>query len=120
MSNIKGLPKHLGGHGNVTHIDIGLLSFAINQLKCKSMLDIGCGPGGMKQVANSMNIDWYGVDGDTTVIENTDYSLVHDFTLGEATLDKTFDLIWCTEFLEHVEEKYVPNYMPLFEKGKIG
>jgi len=51
-----------------------------------------------------MGIDWYGVDGDKTVIENTDYSLVHDFTLGEATLDKTFDLVWCTEFLEHVEE----------------
>ena len=33
--------------------------------------------------------------------------------------DKTFDLIWCTEFLEHVEEKYVPNYMPLFEKGNM-
>ena len=52
-------------------------------------------------------------------IQNTDYSLVHDFTLGEAKIDKTFDLIWCTEFLEHVEEKYVPNYMPLFELGKM-
>ena len=77
------------------------------------------GPGGMKEVANGMGIDWYGVDGDITVIQNTDYSLVHDFTLGEAKIDKTFDLIWCTEFLEHVEEKYVPNYMPLFELGKI-
>ena len=54
-----------------------------------------------------MGIDWYGVDGDTTVIENTDYSLVHDFTLGEIKIEKTFDLIYRTEFLEHVEEKYI-------------
>ena len=47
----------------------------------------------MKEVVNGMGIDWYGVDGDTTVIQNTDYSLVHDFTLGEAKIEKTFDLI---------------------------
>ena len=44
------------------------------------------------------------IDGDVTVIENTDYSLVHDFTLGEFKIDKTFDLVYRTEFLEHVEE----------------
>ena len=47
MSNIKGLPKHLGGHGNVTHIDTGLIEFARDELGCKSILDIGCGPGGI-------------------------------------------------------------------------
>ena len=83
------------------------------------MLDIGCGPGGMRDIANSHNIFWYGVDGDSTVIENTDYSLVHDFTLGEAKLEKSFDLVWCTEFLEHVEEKYIHNYMPLFKLGNL-
>jgi len=73
----------------------------------------------MRDIANSHNIFWYGVDGDSSVIQNTDYSLVHDFTLGEAKLDKTFDLVWCTEFLEHVEEKYIPNYMPLFKLGHL-
>ena len=112
-------PEHLGGHLNKTNIDGPLLSYIKERFKVKSMLDIGCGPGGMKEVANNMNIDWYGIDGDPAVIEDTEYSLVHDFTLGETKIDKTFDLIWCTEFLEHVEEKYIPNYMPLFELGKI-
>ena len=121
-------PKHLGGHLNRTNTDEHLLRYIKDRFKVETMgykghvetmLDIGCGPGGMKKIANDMGIDWYGVDGDATVIENTDYSLVHDFTLGEAKIDKTFDLIWCTEFLEHVEEKYVPNYMPLFELGKM-
>ena len=116
MSNT---PKHLGGHLNRTNTDVSLLKYIQERFNITSMLDIGCGPGGMKEIANDMGIDWYGVDGDANVIENTDYSLVHDFTLGEATIDKTFDLIWCTEFLEHVEEKYVPNYMPLFELGKM-
>ena len=112
-------PEHLGGHLNRTNTDEPLLRYVKERFKVETMLDIGCGPGGMKEVANGMGIDWYGVDGDTTVIQNTDYSLVNDFTLGEAKIEKTFDLIWCTEFLEHVEEKYVPNYMPLFEKGKM-
>jgi len=112
-------PEHLGGHLGKTNTDINLLKYIKERFKVTSMLDIGCGPGGMKKVANSIDIDWYGVDGDATVIENTDHSLVHDFTLGEAKLDKTFDLVWCTEFLEHVEEKYVPNYMPLFQKGTM-
>ena len=112
-------PEHLGGHLNRTNTDEPLLRYVKDRFKIETMLDIGCGPGGMKEIANGMGIDWYGVDGDTTVIENTDYSLVHDFTFGEAKIDKTFDLIWCTEFLEHIEEKYVPNYMPLFEKGKM-
>ena len=43
----------------------------------------------MKEV-NGMGINWYGVDGDTNVIQNTDYSLVHDFTLGEIKDRKDF------------------------------
>ena len=112
-------PEHLGGHLNRTNTDEPLLRYVKERFKVESMLDIGCGPGGMKEIANGIGINWYGVDGDKTVIENTEYSLVHDFTLGQADLTKEFDLIWCTEFLEHVEEKYIPNYMPLFELGKI-
>ena len=42
MSN---LPSHLGGHKSRTHIDVGVLKFARDKLKVKSMLDIGCGTG---------------------------------------------------------------------------
>ena len=85
-------PEHLGGHLNRTNTDEPLLRYVKERFKVESMLDIGCGPGGMKEVANNMGIDWYGVDGDKIVIEDTDYSLVHDFTLGQADLTKEFDL----------------------------
>ena len=57
-------PEHLGGHLNRTNTDESLLKYVKERFKVKSMLDIGCGPGGMKEVANGMGIDWYGVDGD--------------------------------------------------------
>ena len=113
------IPEHLGGHLNRTNTDEPLLKHIKDRFNIRSMLDIGCGPGGMKEVANNMGIDWYGIDGDSSVLTNTDHSLVHDFTLGEAPMVKSFDLIWCTEFLEHVEEKYIPNYMPLFKLGHL-
>ena len=73
------------------------------------------GPWWYERSSNGMGIDWYGVDGDTGISyrrNELDYSLVHDFTLGEAKIEKTFDLIWCVKILEHVEEKYVDqNYM---------
>lgn len=42
---------HLGGHGFKTHLDHGLLNFFKNEFNCKSLLDIGCGPGGMVKLA---------------------------------------------------------------------
>ena len=51
-------PEHLGGHLNKTNIDGPLLSYIKERFKVKSMLDIGCGPGGMKEVDINMNIDW--------------------------------------------------------------
>ena len=51
-------------------IDEPLLKYIKERFNTTSMLDIGCGSGGMKEVVNNMDIDWYGVDGDVTVIEN--------------------------------------------------
>ena len=57
------LEEHLGGHQGKTHTDEGTLNWAIHYLDVKSMLDIGCGPGGMVELANSMGVDAFGVDG---------------------------------------------------------
>ena len=71
MNTIK-VPDHLGGHLNRTNTDEPLLIHVKNKFNIKSMLDIGCGPGGMREVANRNNIEWFGVDGDPTIIKNTD------------------------------------------------
>ena len=44
--------------------------------------------------------------------------ILHDFTTGpcRAFDHQMFDLGWSVEFLEHVEEQYIPNFMDLFQK----
>jgi SAM-dependent methyltransferase len=112
---------HLGGHGGVTHTDVGVLSLIKGKYDIKSMLDIGCGPGGMMEIAWSLDIYSEGIDGDYTVDRGdriSPFVTIHDFTKGPSPVDKRFDLIWSVEFLEHVEEKYMDNYMKDFQLGK--
>jgi len=115
MSN---LPIHLGGHKGRTHIDVGLLKFARDKLKVKSMLDLGCGPGGQVYEAQKLGLTVLGVDGDFTLLrEQPELFVTHDFTKGKLEVD-SYDMIWCCEFVEHINEKYVDNWMSLTQKGK--
>jgi len=107
---------HLGGHYEFTSMFMEELDFLKHKLNIKSMLDIGCGLGGMVEFANFIDIYSVGVDGDPTLQEKP-YVIKHDFNDGELKLDDKFDLVYSIEFLEHVYEVYQPNYMPLFQKG---
>jgi SAM-dependent methyltransferase len=106
------LPKYLGGHLNKTHLDQGTLNYVIEHYHIKSFLDVGCGPGGMVELANSKGLDCLGVDGDFTLkrFDNTKF-IIHDYTSGPLSLDKNYDFCWSCEFVEHVEEKFIDNFM---------
>lgn len=113
------LEEHLGGHAGYTHLDEGALDFVKDILKVKSMLDIGCGPGGMVQLANEKKINAIGIDGDYTLDRYDDSKfIIHDYTKGpiKKMKPKQFDLGWSVEFVEHVYEEYIPNYMPSFQR----
>lgn len=112
------LPKHLGGHQNITNVDTKILPYIVNKYRIKNMVDIGCGPGGMCNVANSLNISWTGVDGDFT-LKNKANIIIHDFSVEKLDIKQKFDLAWSSEFLEHVDEKYIDNYMPVFASANI-
>ena len=114
------LPEHLGGGERRCHNDRGALRFAIKHWDVKSMLDIGCGRACVvKDAIDIHQIDALGVDGDPGTLhgewnfERPDVPfLLHDYTTGPAPLeDREFDLCWSVEFLEHVEEKYMGNWM---------
>ena len=116
------LPEHLGRHKNITHLDEGALDHMIRILNVKSMLDIGCGPGGMVKLAKSKGLDAYGIDGDFSVERDKEIESnikIHDYEVGPSDFDKQVDLIWSVEFLEHVWEKYQKNYMKDFQRGKF-
>jgi SAM-dependent methyltransferase len=122
MSEINKLPDHLGGHGNKTHLDEGTLNFVKKLFNVKTMLDIGCGPGGMIKLAREKGIEAYGIDGDFEVNRsdiNSDWVTIHDYEKGPSPFNKDVDLIWSCEFVEHVYEEFLPNFMKDFQRGKI-
>ena len=114
---MKKLPGHLGGHGWKTHLDHGLIDHMIKKYQPKSCLDIGCGPGGMVELLNDKDIHCFGIDGDFLLVrQHPEKFLLHDFTTGVATLDQDYDWAYSCEFLEHVEEQYIKNFMPAFQR----
>lgn len=115
-------PEHLGGGEMRCHTDYGALSWLQDELGVTSMYDIGCGRGGQVQEALSLGINAIGVDGDTWGSGKFWGDLpivVHDYTKGESPLVDAVDLVWSVEFLEHVEEKYINNFMPDLLLGDI-
>ena len=120
-------PAHLGGHCGVTHLDEGVLDWLIEKYQIRSMIDIGCGPGGMIQLARKKGLRVLGVDGDPRVRDLSGLGpselVIHDFTRGPLNLPEEWkdgaDLVWSVEFLEHVEERFLENYMALFRQAKV-
>ena len=113
------LEPHLGGHFGKTTLDEGSLLFLKEQFSIKTMIDVGCGPGGQVELARQHGIDAIGVDGDYTLKLDKLYFFSHDFTKGKFTCERSFDLAWCVEFLEHVEEKYQAFFMDTLQKARI-
>ena len=114
------LESHLGGHQGKTHTDEGTLRWAISKLGITSMLDIGCGPGGMVELANQLGVNAYGVDGDHTLTRYDESKfIIHDFTKGPAPIESDYDLAWSVEFVEHIYEAYIPNYVQAMQKCKF-
>lgn len=111
------LAAHLGGHKGRTHTDLGLLDYFKSTYNCNSIIDVGCGPGGQVDLALEQGWEAVGVDGDFTVKRNFSCQII-DFSVAKYVPTKQYDLAWCVEFLEHVYEKYIPNYMPAVASAK--
>jgi hypothetical protein len=43
----------------------------------------------------------------------------HEFSQGPWWPTKTYDAVWCVEFLEHVGRNFQKNYLPVFRKAAI-
>jgi len=110
-------PAHLGGHANITHTDIGALMWCRDKFGIQSMLDIGCGPGGQVKIAICLGMKAIGIDGDPSI--NAINVICHDFTKGRARdLAGDMELIWCVEFLEHLEELYLHRFFETIRRAE--
>lgn len=85
-----------------------------------SVLDIGSGVGVNCRWFFDHGIEAYCVEGFPDYLANAvmprDRMIAHDYTKGPYAPERTFDLGWSSEFVEHVEEQYVPNFMATFKR----
>lgn len=91
----------------------------IDKYHIKSMVDVGCGAAWNTAWWHERGYYAFGIEGWHEAIAATrmpmQRMIVHDYTQGPLKLNETFDLAWCSEFVEHVEEKFIPNYMATFK-----
>lgn len=104
---------HLGGHENLTQFDEGAFDWLQRLTGAQSFIDIGCGPGGMAAYALSRGLRARGVDGDPGCARGSPFIIEHDYATGPLDAGR-FDLGWAVEFVEHVDECYLPNFMATF------
>lgn len=94
----------------------------IEKFEPKTVIDVGCGAGHSLKYFLDKHLDGIGVEGFQEAIKRSPVreSIVsHDYTKGPFVPPNDFDLAWCCEFVEHVEERYVNNFMRTFEKCKL-
>lgn len=121
--------RHLGGYvegGDPATYYPELWDWLVKDFGVRSVIDVGCGDGVAVRHFQSLfdgaqNGEVLGVDG--CKHENTDI-IVHDYITGAFTpcdgtrIPKSYDLCWSCEFVEHVKERYVPNFLATFACAK--
>ncbi len=118
--------NHLGGYlisnkefpcGDHLTWSPALWGWAYNELKVRSVLDIGCGEGHSTNFFRNLGCEVLGVDGSIQARKDSaipEHHITHDFNDGPFIPLKTYDLIWSCEFVEHVEEQYIDNLLKTF------
>eukprot|EP01084_Bolivina_argentea_P159517 277804_1 len=117
--------KHLGGFfpNDTNSYEPQMWEWAIHKFNIKSVLDVGCGMGysSLFFVKHPKIERVLCVEGSSDAINRSlvsAFTVQHDYTLGPYWPVETYDMVWCVEFLEHVDEKYMDYYMATFKKAK--
>jgi SAM-dependent methyltransferase len=93
-------------------------TYLIDKYGAKSVLDIGAGAGWSTKWFAEQGLLALGVEGWPEALEKSqcrDRIVAHDYTWGPFVPAMSFDLGWCAEFVEHIEEEHVPNFMVSFQ-----
>jgi hypothetical protein len=116
--------KHLGGYivnltnyGDPNTYATEIWDWMIEN-NIKSVLDVGCGEGHSTKYFLDKGIYCIGVEGGENAVNNSPVKnsiILHDYTTSPYKPNKIFDAIWCCEFVEHVEETYMENFLKTFD-----
>lgn len=112
---------HLGGYvigGDEATYYPDLWRWLVEERRVDSMLDVGCGEGHALSFFRDLGCKVEGIDG----VPQADPAIsTWDFTLGPWPIrpDRSYDLIWSCEFVEHVEEGYAMNFLDTFTTAPL-
>jgi SAM-dependent methyltransferase len=104
-------------HGDPATYSPDLWSWVYTELGVRSVLDVGCGEGHCAAFFKGLGCEVLGVDGSIQakrVSVIPDHHVVHDFVAGAYSSTRQFDLVWSCEFVEHVEKRYMANFLETF------
>jgi SAM-dependent methyltransferase len=108
-------------HGDPMTWSPNLWRWAFDVLGVRSVLDVGCGEGHSARFFRDLGCDVVAVDGSRQAKRDSlipEAHIVHDFTAGPYDPGREFDLVWSCEFVEHVEERFSPNFLDAFRASQ--
>ena len=115
---------HLGGYmfgGDPLTFYPKLFTWIVKTFSVRSVLDVGCAEGHSAEYFKSLGCDVLGVEGSPMAIRDSkipENITQHDFCTGAHKTKKTYEMVWSCEFVEHVEEKYMQNFLESFKSAE--
>ena len=91
--------------------------YLIEKYQVQSVLDVGAGAGWSTKWFADRGLYTLGVEGWKEALERSQCRaniVEHDYTSGPFIPAMLLDLAWCAGFVEHIEEKFIPNFMASF------
>lgn len=118
--------NHLGGsgpNGDPATFMPDVWGYLCLKYQIVSVLDIGCALGFNARWLQDRGHDLTGVEGFPEYVEANklprDRVVPHDYTKGPFTPERDFDLGICSEFVEHVEARFISNFLATFVKCRL-
>lgn len=109
---------HLGGFvpgGDPATQYPDMWRWLVESEQVRSVLDVGCGDGQAVRFFRDLGCYCVGIDG---IPQDAIDTVEHDYTTGKWVAPLDFDLLWSCEFVEHVEERFMPNFLATFACAK--
>lgn len=111
---------HLGGFitgGDPLSHYPALWEWFVDELDVQSVIDVGCGQSAALAYFWLRGCDVLGVDG---IEQETEWPfLCHDYAEGPYIPSEPFELAWSCEFVEHVEEQFMDNFLATFQCAEM-